>query len=468
MKRIPFALALSVSLFIILSCAEEEVTIDGAWAGSVSIMGMELGMTVTFATVDGELTATMDIPIQGAYDLALQNVAFDGEKAYFELDSPAGLATYDGVLKDDKITGTFTQAGVTGEFHLQPAVEEEPEELPYDTEEVSIELEGFNLAGTLSTPPTEGPHPAVILITGSGAQTRDEEVFGFKIFKIIADHLTRHGLAVLRCDDRGTGGSTGGDTSPTTFDLAGDVRGQMDYLKARSEIDPGRIGLLGHSEGSIIAGMVAADFPDMAFIVLLGGPAHSGGEIVKAQLELLSRAEGTSEEEIAKNLELQERIFAALRAGENLEPLKEETRRLIRDALAEASEEELASVGDPEVYVESVVQANFTAVESPWFRFFMDYDPSADLEKITCPVLSVWGEFDLQVPAEDNRARMEEVFTETGHPDYTLEIVPHANHLFQETETGAFSEYAALPKEFVPGFLDLITDWLVERLDIQG
>ncbi|MCK4594324.1 alpha/beta hydrolase, partial [bacterium] len=251
------------------------MTIDGLWEGSVSIMGMELGMTVTFATVDGELTATMDIPIQGAYDLALQNVAFDGEKVYFELDSPAGLATYDGVLEEGKITGTFTQSGMTGDFHLEPFVEKEPEELPYDTEEVSIELEGLTLAGTLSKPPTEGPHPAVILITGSGAQTRDEEVFGFKIFKVIADHLTRQGLAVLRCDDRGTGGSTGGDTNPTTFDLAGDVRGQMDYLKTRPEIDRGKIGLGGHSEGSIIAGMVAADFPDVAFIVLLGGPAYS-------------------------------------------------------------------------------------------------------------------------------------------------------------------------------------------------
>lgn len=456
-------MALSVTLFIILGCAEEEVTIDGAWTGSVSITGMELGMTVTFATVDGELTATMDIPIQGVYDLALQNVAFDGEKVYFELDSPAGLATYDGVLEDGRITGVFSQAGVEGEFHLEYV---EPEELPYDTEEVSVELEGLTLAGTLSTPPTEGPHPAVILITGSGAQTRDEEVFGFKIFKIIADHLTRQGVAVLRCDDRGTGRSTGGATNPTTLDLAGDVRGQMDFLKTRPEIDSGRIGLLGHSEGSIIAGMVAADFTDVAFIVLLGGPAYSGEKIVKAQLELISRAEGMTEEQIAKYLDLQDRIFSEIRTGGVTEGLKEEIGILIRESLDDLSEEERASITDVDAYVEQMVQIQFAAVESPWFRFFLDYDPAVDLAKVRCPVLTLTGEFDLQVPAKMNTIKMEEIFASTGHEDYTIEIVPKANHLFQETETGAFSEYAELPKEFVPGFLDLISDWLVERLGI--
>jgi pimeloyl-ACP methyl ester carboxylesterase len=458
-------LIVAVLLALVAGCAEEEAaSIDGAWEGAITVQGVEIAFSVKFATVDGELTGTMDIPAQMAYGLPLVNVSLEGTKVYFELDSPVGLATHDGRLEDGRITGVFSQAGAEGEFHLERVVPEEP---PYDTEEVSVELsDEVTLAGTLSLPRTEGPHPAVVLITGSGPQNRDEEVFGFKIFKLIADHLTRSGIAVLRCDDRGVGGSTGGDTSPTTVDLADDVRGQMDYLKALPEIDPGRIGLLGHSEGSIIAGMVAAEYPDTAFIVLLGGPAYTGAEIVKAQLVLLSRAEGASEEEITENLELQERIFSALRAGEDLEPLKEETRRLLREALAGASEEELASVGDPEVYVESVVQASFAAVQSPWFRFFMDYDPAADLAKVTCPVLAVWGEFDLQVPAEENRARMEEVLAGAGHTDYTVQVFPGANHLFQETETGAFSEYALLPKEFVPGFLELVSGWLLPRVGI--
>ncbi|MCK4592945.1 alpha/beta hydrolase, partial [bacterium] len=194
----------------------------------------------------------------------------------------------------------------------------------------------------------------------------------------------------------------------------------------------------------------------------------SGEKIVKAQLELIARAEGMTEEQIAKNLDLQDRIFSAIRTGEDTESLKEETGILITESLDDLSEEERAAITDVDAYVEQMVKIQFAAVESPWYRFFLDYDPAVDLEKITCPLLAVWGEFDLQVPAEENRARMEEVLTETGHPDYTLEIVPHANHLFQETETGAFSEYAELPKEFVPGFLDLISDWLVERLDVRG
>jgi len=457
--------AVLLSCLSFLACEEEPVpSIDGLWEGAVTVQGAEIGFSVKFATLDGELTATMDIPSQMAYRLPLQNVSFDGSRVYFELDSPAGLATHEGTLAEGRITGAFKQGGAEGEFFLEYVV---PEELPYDTQDVSVETgPGVTLAGTLSLPRTEGPHPAVILITGSGPENRDEEVFGFKPFKLLADYLTPLGVAVLRCDDRGVGGSTGSGTEPTTADLAGDVTAQMDFLARRPEIDPGRIGLLCHSEGSIIAYMVAAQTDGPAFIILLGGPACNGEKIVNAQLVLLSRAEGATEEQIAKSLDLQNRIFGALRSGEGYDELKGETERLMRESLADLPEEELAKIPDMDAYVKATVEAQFAALDSPWFRFFLDYDPARDLAKITCPLLAVWGEFDLQVPAEDNRARMEEVLSEAGHTDHTLEIFPRANHLFQETQTGAFSEYAELPKEFAPGFLDLISGWLLPRVGL--
>ncbi|OGD73846.1 MAG: hypothetical protein A2Y64_09270 [Candidatus Coatesbacteria bacterium RBG_13_66_14] len=448
-----------------MACEQEPApSIDGLWEGAITVQGMEIGFSVKFATADGALTATMDIPSQMAYGLPLSNVTFDGSRVYFELESALGLATHEGTLAEGRITGAFKQGDAEGEFYLERVV---PEELPYDTEEVSVEVsDEVTLAGTLSLPRTEGPHPALILISGSGAQNRDEEIFGFKPFKLLADYLTPLGVAVLRCDDRGIGGSTGAGADVTTADLATDVAVLISHLKGRTEIDPGRIGLLGHSEGSIIAGMAAAEAGGPAFIILLGGPAHTGEQIVKSQLVLLSRAEGATEEQIAEGLDLQDRIFTALRTGEDFDELKEETKQLIRESIEDLTEEERAKIPDVEAYVEATVEAEFAAVESPWFRFFMDYDPALDLAEIACPLLAVWGEHDLQVPAEENRARMEEVLSKAGHGDYTLEIVPRANHLFQETETGAFSEYALLPKEFAPGFLELISGWLLPRVGI--
>jgi uncharacterized protein len=331
------------------------------------------------------------------------------------------------------------------------------------SEEVKIQAGAVSLAGTLTLPPSGGPHPAVVLITGSGAQNRDEELFGFKPFKVIADTLTRAGIAVLRCDDRGVGGSTGSTSQSTTADFAGDVLAEVQFLRARPDIDKAHVGLLGHSEGGIVAPMAAAKSPDVAFIVLMSGPSLTGEQIMLAQGELIGKAEKTPDEQTRANADLQRQLFAAVRSGTGWEAVTAAGERLVAAALARLPEAQRQAMGDIDAVARKQMAAQIAAVRSPWFKFFLDYDPAPTLAKVKVPVLAIFGERDLQVPAAPNQKLMEDIFAQSGHKDHRTVIIPRANHLYQDAVTGSVSEYATLKKEFVPGFLDLVSTWISQH-----
>ncbi|MCH7778719.1 MAG: alpha/beta fold hydrolase, partial [Gemmatimonadetes bacterium] len=279
----------------------QQQSIDGAWNGSLTIGPQTLRITVRFTTSETGLRATIDIPQQGATGVQLQNVSYDDSRVYMELPAGPGLAVFDGRQVGDSIGGAFTQAGLGGTFFLKRSsqaaamAKEPPEPLPYAEEEVTFHNAGITLAGTLTLPESGAPHPAVVMITGSGPQNRDEELFGFKPFHLIADHLTRNGVAVLRYDDRGVGGSTGSVSEATTEDFARDVLAAVDFLKNRSDIDPERIGLIGHSEGGIVAPLASSMSDDVAFMVLMAGTSVSGAEILIEQGALIMRASGATE-----------------------------------------------------------------------------------------------------------------------------------------------------------------------------
>lgn len=458
MKRALIALiCLSLSVFA-------QSALDGTWEGAIQIQGIELSIQVEFTSEGEEFSATIDIPQQGAKDLALKNVSFEASRVHFELDAGPGLAVFEGKLAEGEITGDFTQGPAKGGFYLKPLLEEE---LPYTEEEVRIEsTEEVTLAGTLSIPEGEGPFPSVILITGSGSQVRDEDVFGFKIFAIIADHLTRNGIVVLRCDDRGFGESTGGGGlgENTSKDFAQDVLAQVAYLRTRPEVDTARIGLLGHSEGALIAGMVAADNPDIEFVILMAGSAVLGEEVLKAQMVALLEAEGFTEKEIAEQRALQDRLFLYTHTGENEDELRADLAKLTRKYIKkQLSRKEREALGDIDEFVEKRVEGQLEVVQSPWYRFFLDYDPRDDLAKVDARVLAFFGAKDVQVVPEVNAPAMEELFKEIGKENYTIKIFCSANHLFQSAETGAFSEYSILPKEFTPCFLSTTTNWILGK-----
>lgn len=444
--------------------------IVGVWTGAIQIMGQDLGMSVTFKMKTGELKAFMDIPQQNASGLSLTKVSFDSQKVHFELPAGPGLAVLDGQMKEDSIKGIFSQAGMIGRFYLSRGAAkkvEEPEEVvPYKKEEVVFYNDSIKLEGTLTLPPTKGPHPAVVMITGSGPQNRDEELFGFKPFKIIADDFTRKGIAVLRYDDRGVGGSSGNTGRSTTADFAQDALAAIHFLQSRSDINPRQIGLCGHSEGGIVAPLAASQSKEVAFIICIAGTGVNGAAIILAQEELIMRADSSSEEKIKKALAVTKHSIDAVLTGGNLDEVKKEIRDSFEQDLAVMPEAQRNAIANKEEYLKSAVDAQVLGLQSPWFKYFLTYDPAPALEKVKCPMLALFGELDLQVPAELNKKFMETALKRGENKDYSVKVFPKANHLFLTATNGSPKEYGTLKKEFVPGFLETMSDWILKHVTI--
>jgi pimeloyl-ACP methyl ester carboxylesterase len=274
---------------------------------------------------------------------------------------------------------------------------------------------------------------------------------------VIADHLTRQGIAVLRRDDRGVGGSTGKTSQSTSEEFAGDVLADIAYLKTRSDIDSKKIGLLGHSEGAIVAPMVASRSSDVSFIVLLSGPAISGEQTLLLQGERLLKARGANAEVLARQAQSQRLFFDVARGKVSAE---EATARVTADVGQQVASLPEARRQAATELARKQLDAQIADVRTPWFRFFLDYDPAPALAKVRCPVLALFGELDLQVPVDPNKAAMEQVFAKSANRDTTVKVLPKANHLYQEAKTGDFGEYAMLKKEFVPELLPTVTTWI--------
>ena len=330
---------------------------------------------------------------------------------------------------------------------------------PYLEEEVTFDNKqaGFALAGTLTYPKSGGPFAAVILISGSGAQDRDETIFNHKPFLVLADHLTRQGYAVLRYDDRGTAKSKGSRATATTQDFAQDTEAAVDYLKTRKEIDSRRIGLLGHSEGGLVAPMLAAQ-NKVAFIIMLAGPGVTGEDILLAQIEALSRLAGENDQAIKENLAVQKNIFAILRSepdNEKAVPVLRQTLQAIRE---KKSAEEQKAMSD------QVIDMQIKQLTSTWYRYFLTYDPRPALKKVTCPVLALNGEKDAQVPPKQNMPEIDKALKAGGNRNYTVKELPGLNHMFQTCKSGAVSEYAQIEETMSPTALTIISDWLKQQV----
>jgi len=475
MKKIFILLAiLSLSLQLF-----SQPSLDGDWTGKISIMGFELGFATKFNTENGVYTGTMDIPEQKAKDLPLINIKYEFPKLNFDLDVPNGLARFIGEFHDGLVSGKFIQGGAEGTFTLSKGTGEKKdtiknditaEKVPYRQEEVTFQNDGITFAGTLTLPKYAGKHPAVILITGSGPQNRDEEILGMKPFKMLADYFTRNGIAVLRYDDRGVGATSKEITvnESTTDNFAGDVIAAVKFLKTHSNIDNKQIGLMGHSEGGIVAPMVASRNPnDIAFIICMAGTGVNGKEILLEQSKLIMKAEGETDDEIKEKTDLMRHIIETVQSGTGIDELLAEGKISLLKEYEQMTDEQKSSIPDKEKWAEQSASQQIHAYQSLWMKYFMAYDPAPALEKVKCPVLLLFGGLDLQVPNSQNEKPMVDALTRGRNKDFQVKIFPEANHLFQKAITGGVSEYSKLPKEFLPGFLEFVNAWIQSRVTVS-
>jgi len=444
-------------------------SIEGEWFGVINVMGSKMRLSYTFTIANDSLTATMGSLDQGVFGIPMEKVELSKDQLVITQSNM--MLKYTGVVNEDftQVKGTYAQSGQKFELNLgREKIEKKefvrPQEpippFPYYSEDVSYKNKKANitLSATLTLPSKEGKHPVVILISGSGAQDRNEEILGHKPFLVLSDYLTRKGIGVLRYDDRGTAKSGGNHATATTADFATDVEAAIDFLKKRKDIDKKRIGLIGHSEGGLIAPMVASRRKEIAYIILLAGPGVSGDEILVAQGKLIALAEGADSATVEKDAIAARDMYTIIKNNSKSDAEVNLTSYL-KKAIEELSEEERKSIPD----IDGLISTRINTLNSIWFRYFLSYDPKPALQKLKVPLLAINGEKDLQVPCRDNLEAIQAAVP--GNEFNLIKSIPNLNHLFQTTETGAISEYGELEETFSPVALEIVGNWLLMVLE---
>jgi pimeloyl-ACP methyl ester carboxylesterase len=454
-KTVFFLMAILVSF----TMTSQEIT--GQWNGVLKVPGGQLRVVFNISKTENSYSSTLDSPDQGAKGIPVTATSF--ENSVLKLEIPSAGIAYEGTLKDNVVAGNFKQGGQsfvldmtrgTAENEAIKRPQEPKTPFPYYTEEVTFEnkIDKNVLAGTLSLPSKEGKFPAVILITGSGPENRDEELFGHKPFLVIADYLTKKGIAVLRLDDRGVAKSTGDFKTATTVDFAKDVQAGIDYLKTRKEINKTKIGLIGHSEGGVIAPIVAGNSKDVDFIVLLAGTGIRGDKLMLLQKEKIERQMGVPENEIQKGQETFKGAYDIILASS------------VNDNTINAKINSYLKLQFGDKMNEQQINAVTAQITSPWMVYFLKFDPASALEKVKCPVLAINGDKDVQVPADVNLDAIKISLGKAGNSKTTTKILPNLNHMFQECKTGLPDEYGTIEQTFSPIALDEISKWILVQV----
>jgi len=438
--------------------------VDGQWAGDLLVQGSKLKLVFNINKSTSGYKGTMDSPDQGA--IAIPITTINVKDSIFSLTIDPIYMDYNGLIKKDTIVGMFKQSGLELPLTLIKQKNKDritlkrPQEpippFPYLMEDILFKnkVSNITLAGTLTLPRGKKKFPAVILISGSGPQNRDAEMFGHKPFFVLSDYLTRKGIAVLRFDDRGIGKSEGIFENAITSDFANDVRAAMDYLRSRTEINDNKIGLIGHSEGGIIAPMIASENPDVRFIVLLAGTGISGKEILLSQQKMIAQTRGLSEKVWRGIVEINKKTYQIIEETEDSELLKEKLNQHLANT---PNSGELGKSNH-----QSLIKSQITQITTPWFKNFLSYDPKYALQKVICPVLAINGEKDIQVNSQVNLKAIGQALKSGGNKDYIIKELSGLNHMFQSCDTCLIDEYSKIEETFSLEAIELISDWILK------
>jgi len=452
-------------LIILFSIYTYSQDISGKWSGIIESGKSEpVVFNFTFEKSGYNYTTIIDIPAMRVTNLKPRETVFSN--GAISVDGSNLGFKFQGTFNKDlqAIEGTFTEGLNTLPLVLKKVQIEaqnsfkRPQEpvKPYPYKEVEITFynkeANISLAGTLTLPDKKGKYPVVILISGSGPQDRDETFYEHKPFLVLSDYLTRQGFAVLRYDDRGAGKSNGDHSAATTKDLASDVLSAIDYLKSRKEIS--KIGLIGHSEGAIIAPMVANLNKKVSFIVMLGGSGISGSEV---SLYLAKKTRGFPvQDEVTYESAIRKAIKIAA-SDKDLAEIKKELRIHYNEAIVPM----LKPIVNSDIKIEEIITNLVDIRTSTWNRYFYNYNPANELEKITCPILALNGSKDTQVQPKINQDAIRNALIKGHNKDFTVNEIPKLNHLFQECETGEMNEYSTIDQTIAPFVLKQLSDWIL-------
>lgn len=432
--------------------------LDGSWLGTLDTGMGKLRVVLHVLNTEDGLAATLDSPDQNAKGILVSTITWNGAKLNFAVDSIGG--SYEGTISADlgSVDGTWTQLGkslplalkrIKGDAALERKRPQNPvKPYPYKEEEVAYENAAAKivLSATLTIPAGKGPFPAVLLMSGSGPRDRDETLMGHKPFLVLADYLTRKGIVVLRADKRGVGKSGGDYSTAVMADFASDADAGVEYLKTRSEVDARKIGLLGHSEGAVEAPMSAVHNRDVAFLVMMAGTGVPGDQLLPEQMRRIEAASGKSQDEIEKDVALQSEILALVEKDKDDAALDKDLREKLAGKVPEAQ-----------------MGMQVKTVSSPWFRDLLQYDPAPTLSKLTCPVLVLNGEKDVQVPPEQNLPVIRKALEAGGNKNFEIDELPGLNHLFQPAKTGGISEYSEIEETMSPVALERVVSWILKQ-----